>query len=172
MTAGFEVEELGHYVEDDALLQIVMQMWDSYFATVEPPYPAFEPIAAEGPVLCASVSISGARPGLVTVTVPQATAPALAAVMLQEDGELDDEEVHDTLGEMANIIAGNVKALIPDAGSLGLPALAAATPHLGSRASEVARLDATWREGWLSFVVWLADAPVAGSSVNSGAEGA
>ncbi|PPK93108.1 chemotaxis protein CheX [Kineococcus xinjiangensis] len=154
MTAGFELEELGHYVEDEALLQIVMQMWDSFFSTVEPPYPAFEPIGAEGPVLCASVSISGARPGLVTVTVPQATASALAAVMLQEEA-LPEDEVHDALGEVANIVAGNVKALVPDAGSLGLPVLSTATPRLGNGAAEVGRMDAVWRDGWLSVIVWL-----------------
>ncbi|GAB7191758.1 hypothetical protein NUM3379_24660 [Kineococcus sp. NUM-3379] len=158
MSSGPEVEELGHYVEDEALQQIVYQMWDSFFGTVEPPYPAFEPVVADGPVVCASVSIAGARPGLVTVTVPEAMAAQLAAVMLQEDGELSVEEVEDSLGEMANIVAGNVKALIPDAGSLGLPVLAAATPGLGDGAEEAARLDAVWRDGWLSFVVLLSNA--------------
>ena len=158
MSSGFEVEELGHYVEDEALQQIVYQMWDSFFGTVEPPYPAFEPVVADGPVLCASITISGARPGLVTVTVPEALAGQLAGVMLQEDGELSTEEIEDSLGEMANIVAGNVKALIPDAGSLGLPVLAAATPRLGGGAEEAARLDAVWRDGWLSFVVLLSNA--------------
>ena len=171
MTAGFELEELGHYVEDEALLQIVMQMWDSYFGSVEPPYPAFEPVEATGPVVCASVSISGTRPGLVTVTVPEATAPALAAVMLQEDGELDEEEVHDTLGEVANIVAGNIKALVPDAGSLGLPALSSATPRLAGGAEQVARMDGVWRDGWVSVVVWLRSAPVgAGTGYEAGRE--
>ncbi|GAA4983156.1 chemotaxis protein CheX [Kineococcus glutinatus] len=170
MSVGFEVEELGHYVEDEALEQIVYQMWDSYFGTTEPPYPVFEPLVVEGPVQCASVSISGARPGLVTITVPDHLAPALAAVMLQDDGELAQDDVDDSLGEMANIIAGNVKALVPDAGALGLPVLARATPRPGRGASEVARLDAAWREGWLSFVVWLGDPQAAGSGDGSGRE--
>ncbi|WP_432548173.1 chemotaxis protein CheX [Kineococcus sp. SYSU DK004] len=143
-------------VEDEALAQIVDQMWESYFASSEPFLPSFEPLEVTGDVLCASVGITGARPGLVTVTVPRSAGRSLAAVLLSEDGDLDDEDVYDALGEVANIIGGNVKALVPDAGALGLPAIAAAPPlpRTGSRCA--ARLDAVWQGHPVSFVVWLA----------------
>jgi chemotaxis protein CheX len=108
-------------VEDEALAQIVDAMWSSYFAHVEPLLAAFEPHEIQGPVLCASVGISGARPGLVSVVVEKAGAAPLAAALLQEDEALADEDIYDSLGEIANIVGGNVKALVPDAGALGLP---------------------------------------------------
>ncbi|NAZ83426.1 hypothetical protein GTR02_16530 [Kineococcus sp. R8] len=143
-------------VEDEALAQIVDAMWMSYFGHVEPLLAAFEPHDIEGAVLCASVGISGARPGLVSVVVEKAGAVPLAAALLQEDGALTDEDVYDSLGEIANIVGGNVKALVPDAGALGLPGIAAAPPLPSSAARQAARLDANWQGHWLTFVVWLA----------------
>ncbi|NIZ90434.1 chemotaxis protein CheX [Kineosporiaceae bacterium B12] len=131
-------------------------MWSSYFGHVEPMLPAFEPHDIEGPVLCASVGISGARPGLVSVVVEKAGAAPLAGALLQEDEGLTDEDVYDALGEIANIVGGNVKALVPDAGALGLPGIVAAQPLPSSAARQAARLDANWQGHWLTFVVWLA----------------
>jgi chemotaxis protein CheX len=143
-------------VEDEALSQIVDAMWSSYFGHVEPLLPAFEPHDVEGPVLCASVGISGARPGLVSVVVERSGAAPLAAALLQEDEALSDEDIYDSLGEIANIVGGNVKALVPDAGALGLPGISAAQPLPSSAARQAARLDANWQGHWLTFVVWLA----------------
>jgi len=145
-----------HSVEDEALSQIVDAMWSSYFGHVEPLLPAFEPHDVEGPVLCASVGISGARPGLVSVVVERSGAAALAAALLQEDEVLADDDIHDSLGEIANIVGGNVKALVPDAGALGLPGISTSQPLPSSAARQAARLDANWQGHWLTFVVWLA----------------
>ena len=143
-------------VEDEALSQIVDAMWSSYFRHVEPLLPAFDPHDIEGPVLCATVGISGARPGLVSVVVEQAGALPLAGALLQEDGELTDEDIHDSLGEIANIVGGNIKALVPDAGAMGLPSVSTAQPLPTSAARQAARLDVNWQGHWLTFVVWLA----------------
>ena len=146
-------------VEDEALAQIVEQMWASYFAHTEPLLPAFEEHDIEGPVLCASVGISGVRPGLVTVVVEEAGARSLAAALLQEDGDLTDDDVYDSLGELANIVGGNVKALIPDAGALGLPGISTAQPLPRSTSRQAARLDAEWGGHRMTFAVWLAATP-------------
>ncbi|WP_432502216.1 chemotaxis protein CheX [Kineococcus arenarius] len=151
-----QFEQVGDYVEDDALAQIVDQMWQSYFGHVEPLLPAFDPQEVPAPLLCASVGISGARPGLVTVLVQKAATKALAAALLQEDeADLGDDDVYDALGEVANIIGGNIKALVPDAGALGLPAIAEAPPLPRSNSRCAARLDANWQGNWITFIVWL-----------------
>jgi chemotaxis protein CheX len=144
------------YVEDEALEQIIDQMWASYFGHVEPLVPSFDPHDIEGDILCASVTISGGRPGIVTVSVEKAGAVPLSAAMLQEDGELTDEDVYDSLGEVANIVGGNIKALVPDAGPLGLPVVSTAKPLHGSSGRLAARLDGNWQGSWLTFEVWLA----------------
>ena len=152
---GLETQQVADYVEDEALAQIVDQMWQSYFGHVEPLLPAFDPQEVPAPLLCASVGISGARPGLVTVLVQESAAKPLAAALLQEDGELTDDDVYDALGEVANIIGGNIKALVPDAGALGLPAIAEAPPLPRSNSRCAARLDANWQGHWMTFIVWL-----------------
>ena len=146
------------YVEDEALEQIVDQMWASYFAHTDYLAPSFDPHDIEGDILCASVTISGGRPGIVTVSVEKAAAVPLSAALLQEDGDLTDEDVYDSLGEVANIVGGNIKALVPDAGPLGLPVVSTAKPLHGSSGRLAARLDGSWQGHWLTFEVWLAAA--------------
>ena len=34
---------------------------------------------------------------------------------------LDDEDIDDALGELANVVGGNVKAVLPGPSALGLP---------------------------------------------------
>jgi chemotaxis protein CheX len=149
-------EEPVDYVEDEALEQIVDQMWASYFAHTDYLVPAYDPHDIEGDILCASVTISGGRPGIVTVSVEKAVALPLSAALLQEDDGLTDEDVYDSLGEIANIIGGNIKALVPDAGPLGLPVVSTAKPLHGSSGRLAARLDGNWQGSWLTFEVWLA----------------
>jgi chemotaxis protein CheX len=149
-------DEPTDYVEDEALGQIVEAMWASYFAHTEFLLPAFDPHDIEGEILCASVTISGARPGIVTVSVERDLASPLSAALLQEDGELEDEDIYDSLGEVANIVGGNIKALVPDAGPLGLPVVSTAKPLHGASDRLAARMDANWQGKWLTFEVWLA----------------
>jgi len=152
LTQAFEPDA----VEDEALFQIVDQMWASYFSHVEPLLPSFERHDITGEVMCASVGIAGSRPGLVTVVVEATGARPVSAALLQEDGDLLDEDVYDSLGEIANIVGGNIKALVPDAGALGLPAVATAKPLHGSSGRLAARLDVSWQGHWITFEVWLA----------------
>ncbi|WP_328294267.1 chemotaxis protein CheX [Kineococcus sp. NBC_00420] len=149
-------EESMDYVEDEALEQIVDQMWASYFAHTDYLLPSFDQHDIEGDIFCASVTISGGRPGIVTVSVEKAGAVPLSAALLQEDDELADEDVYDSLGELANIVGGNIKALVPDAGPLGLPVVSTAKPLHGSSGRLAARLDGNWQGHWLTFEVWLA----------------
>lgn len=69
------------------------------------------------------VAIDGPWRGAVVLECPQRLARSLAAGVLEGDGAPGDEEVGDLLGEVANIIAGNVKALLPGACRLSLPSV-------------------------------------------------
>jgi chemotaxis protein CheX len=75
--------------------------------------------------------------------------------MLGLDGPLDDEDVADAVGELANMIGGNIKGLMPGPSVLTLPVVASGrfgvTPREVSSADaprsvvEVSRMDAVWR---------------------------
>jgi chemotaxis protein CheX len=81
-----------------------------------------EAAAGLDPSAGAQVSIEGAFDGRVRVEMALPLARQLAAqmFMLGED-EVDDSLVDDALGELANIIGGNIKALLPSPSKLSLP---------------------------------------------------
>lgn len=69
-----------------------------------------------------SVTIEGRSQAIVTVDCSEALARRLGGAMFDTDpSTLSDEEVADALGEVANIIGGNIKALLPGPSRLGLP---------------------------------------------------
>jgi len=85
------------------------------------PYLRTTPLDA-GERISAFVSITGAWQGDVEVRL----SPALAARLVREVLELDavstdDPYLRDIVGEVANIIGGNLKALLPEPCRLSLP---------------------------------------------------
>ncbi len=70
----------------------------------------------------ASVTISGTSNGLVAVDCSEELARRLASAMFDAPpSRLTEGEILDSLGEIANIIGGNIKALLPGPSALGLP---------------------------------------------------
>ena len=71
---------------------------------------------------------------------------AAAALLGVELDDVTTEDVTDALGELANIIGGNVKSLLPEPCALSLPHVLihgeSGYPHV----VEVCRLSGTWRE--------------------------
>ena len=55
-------------------------------------------------------------------------AERLACVMFQVD-EASPEEVRDLLGEMANLVGGNIKGMLPGPSRLSLPVVAPPVDH-------------------------------------------
>ncbi|MGH8492535.1 MAG: chemotaxis protein CheX [Moraxellaceae bacterium] len=78
-----------------------------------------EPEACE---CAASVSIKGAWNGSLVVCCSRQLAQRVASTMFQCDEEEMREALwSDALGEIANIIGGNIKAMLPAPSQLGLP---------------------------------------------------
>jgi chemotaxis protein CheX len=127
---------------------IVEQVWSSYLGVEEPllprPVPADAPFAAPE-AWSAAVSITGGWQGTVTVEVAGAVARTLTCRML-DLGEATpvDEDVADAVGELVNMVGGNIKSLLPGPSGLTLPAVAAGRAAHASETVEVARLDAVW----------------------------
>jgi chemotaxis protein CheX len=100
--------------------------------TLGRPVEPCEAAPAEGqPLLTATVPIRGAWEGSVSLRCPPALARDLAASLFDQ-GEggaaVGDAEVHDALGELANIIGGNLKGLLSGPCRLGLPTVSAEAP--------------------------------------------
>lgn len=68
------------------------------------------------------VQIVGDWEGAVTVSCSPGLATKLTCAMFQlEPDELSEDEIRDAMGEIANMIGGNVKGLAPGANTLSLP---------------------------------------------------
>lgn len=79
--------------------------------------------APDGELLVASVAITGAWTGVVTVSCQRALARRSAQAMFGTDDDVSDEQTSDALLEIANIIAGNFKSLVSGPSRLSLPVL-------------------------------------------------
>lgn len=76
----------------------------------------------EQPRYSAAIEISGEVEEQIVVEATQATATAIAETMFCTPAdELEEDEVQDALGEIANMVGGNVKGTYPGELKLSLP---------------------------------------------------
>jgi chemotaxis protein CheX len=115
------------------LMRVVDTLWRTLLELeLEAP-----PDGARRPQRQAVVELSGAFRGRVVLAASPALASRLAQQLLGAD-RVSAEQVDDALGELANILAGNLKALFPAPVSLGLPRVGDAAPVPGQPLAELA----------------------------------
>ena len=97
------------------------------------------------------VDVRGPWNGAVVITTGRSTAEQLSRELLKEHAPpvLDDEDIEDGLGELANVVGGNVKAVLPGPSALGLPEVGSA-PAAGP---DTCRVDLLWRGQSLTISV-------------------
>jgi len=75
-------------------------------------------------LLAARVAISGDADTTLTIVCDDNFVRRLASTMYNVDSQtLDDDEIHDAIGELANIVGGNVKGALPGETLLSLPSV-------------------------------------------------
>jgi chemotaxis protein CheX len=113
------------------------------------------PLPGELPAnaLSSWVDIVGPWTGTVVLSTGRETAAGLTRALLGDHApaELDDEDVADAFGEIANVVGGNVKAALPGPSALSLPDVGNA-PAVRNPA-DVCRVDVMWRGQPLSISV-------------------
>jgi chemotaxis protein CheX len=108
---------LGLSPED--VVQIVDDITGAFLAA---PAVQSAPDADQPGEVVAAVQLSGAFTGSVICSATRAFAVFCATQMLAVDpDQVDDEAVTDAIGEVANMIGGSVKALLPEPSGLSLP---------------------------------------------------
>jgi chemotaxis protein CheX len=126
------------------VIALADEVWTSFLGADQPLLPG-EPIDPDAATVSASVTVSGAWHGVVSLQVPDDLARAIAAAMLGGLPEVDDADVSDAIGEMVNMVGGNVKSLMPGPSALSLPVVALGRLAFPSDAIEVVRADLSWR---------------------------
>ncbi len=109
-------------IERDEVCRLVGQVWGLMLGLDVGTAPSPPPAAA----LAGSVPVRGAWQGRVVLRCDPALARLAAARMFGVPAEeVTDEQTSDALGELTNMVGGNLKGLLPGSSSLGLPAVAA-----------------------------------------------
>ena len=105
------------------------------------------PLPGDLPVdpVAAWVDVVGPWTGSVVLTTGRKTAAELTRALLGPAApeELEDEDVADAFGEIANVVGGNVKAALPGPSGLSLPDVGD-SPAVRNPADHV-RVDLLWR---------------------------
>lgn len=104
------------------------------------------------------VDVHGPWTGRASLETSSGTACDLTRALLRIPAgtPVTDDDLVDALGEVANVVGGNVKALLPDHGTLGLPQVGGSLPQDGP-AHPVQRVPLGWRGRSLVLTVWAAD---------------
>jgi chemotaxis protein CheX len=91
---------------------------------------AHEDAHFEASAVSASIALSGAFCGVLRATFSEPLARALAGTMMaQEPAESTPDDLRDVTGELVNIVAGNLKAVLPSPCQLSLPQVQDALTH-------------------------------------------
>jgi chemotaxis protein CheX len=105
--------------------------------------------------LYAWVDMHADASGRVLLAVDAGTAHELTRALLRLDTAepVEDEDLVDAFGEVANVVGGNLKALLPVQGTLTLPQVGR-TVSLPEGASVVERVPLAWRGQPFDISVW------------------
>ncbi|KGM13836.1 hypothetical protein N869_09050 [Cellulomonas bogoriensis 69B4 = DSM 16987] len=108
-----------------------------------------------GDPMHAWVDVQGTTSGRVLLSTERATADDLARALLgmEPDEEVSTEDFVDALGEVANVVGGNVKALVPDPGVLTLPQVTQERPPTQD-GSQIYELNLDWRGRAVVISLW------------------
>jgi chemotaxis protein CheX len=109
-------------VDENDLAEMVEQVWESYLDPegVSPLIPTYD--ENQPSEVHSSVSITGSWTGhVVYASSTEAARRAAAAFLAMDASEVSQEDLSDVLGELANIVGGNVKAMLPPGALLSLP---------------------------------------------------
>ena len=146
-----EAQPITALLDQETVQSIADEIWPALVGDGEAFVPV--PVAPPAEVVSAWVTISGPWDGAVVLTCAPATAEALAesVLMTRPPTVVDDEDVADALGELANVLGGNIKSVLPGPSSLGLPQIGSA-PTTG-RLDDVCRVNGQWRGQSLTITV-------------------
>jgi len=102
--------------------------------------------SSDGSELSASVGIVGTYDGHVVVSCTEAASRDVASALFAMPAvEVTEDEVGDDLGELANVLGGNVKSMLPAPSTMSLPTVAKTTHQHFPGTTEVCRTLVTWR---------------------------
>ena len=112
----------GAQITNKDLMTIVQQVFGSMMGLEVEEHPDSKVDLSVGEVSMATICISGGWNGMVILQCRRKLASMVAQGMFQMDeADISADETKDALGEVINMVGGNLKALLPGPSSLSLP---------------------------------------------------
>ncbi len=145
-------------IDEATVESIAQEAWISLVGEEEllvplPGGPVVDPVSSW-------VDVVGPWAGSVVLTTGRRTAEELTRALLRETATevLEEEDVADAIGEIANVVGGNVKAALPGPSGLSLPGVGTAPAPRDP--ADVRRIDLLWRGEPVSISVQGARPPL------------
>ncbi len=114
------------------IMDLTQEIWAAMLSGHAPLLPGDTPAGD----MLASVDIVGGWNGTVGLSCShQAARAATSAIFGIPDAEITEADISDAVGELANVVSGNIKSLVPGPSTLSLPVL-----HTGSWTDHPAHL--------------------------------
>lgn len=107
---------------DDEVDELAFSIWDTLFDPRLALAPG--PDAAIDHAVSGVVHVTGSWNGAIMLQLPSELATSLTAAMFQAPSSPTRDEITDAVGELTNMLAGNIKALLPVPSVISLPAVA------------------------------------------------
>ena len=111
--------------------QVTEMIWTAMLGHELQPNAGLEGQAPPQPMLMGSVHLNGDWEGAVTLNCSAALARQLTATLFGiSEQSTTPEQTQDALGELTNIVGGNIKGLLPVQSQLSLPAVTEGNDYL------------------------------------------
>ena len=107
---------------DDDVDELAFSIWETLFDSPLELAPATGAAIEQG--VSGIVHVTGSWHGAIMLQLPIDLATSLTAAMFQAPSEPTRDEITDAVGELTNMFAGNIKALLPVPSVISLPAVA------------------------------------------------
>jgi len=102
------------------------------------------------------IGLAGTHKGVLAVHIPYSVAMAITASFLMMDVNEINEDVHDAVGEIANMLGGNVKTMLSEKGrdiNLSLPSTISGSAYSFQSDKEVEKIIVKFDTGNGTFLV-------------------
>ena len=118
-----------------------------------------EVLTEHGPLtdtITGMIGLAGTHKGILAVHIPYSVAKAITSSFLMMDVEEINEDVHDAVGEIANMLGGNVKTILSEKGrdiNLSLPSTISGSQYSFQSDKEVDKIIVNFDTGNGHFLV-------------------
>jgi chemotaxis protein CheX len=120
-------------LEQNKISEAVETVWSTMLGLQATTNPMIVGNRLKPSMLTGCIQITGAWTGAVTIECSGGLARRVASIMFGEDVcEITDDQINDALGELTNIVGGNIKALLPEPSHLSMPAVTEGTDYFFS----------------------------------------